>query len=113
VFVDQLERFSVVARKLYALPPFRRQVGSFDRFDVEVETSSRGVGANRGISRVGKWTGLFAAETGHIVLVATESLVLGSLEFETAKVGTDDGPHEIVYVCLAFSIGFRLYATLT
>jgi hypothetical protein len=69
---------------------------SFNRFDVEIEASSRGIGADGGIARVCERTGLFTAETRDVVLVATESLIFGSFEFETAKVGSNDGPHEIV-----------------
>lgn len=77
-------------------------MGSLNRFDVEVETSGRGIGSDGGVSRVGEWTGLFAAETRDIVLVATEGLVLGGLQFETAKVGANDGPYEVVCGFLAF-----------
>jgi hypothetical protein len=77
-------------------------MGALDGFDVEVETTGCGVRADSGIARVRKRARLFAAETGDVVLVATEGLVLGGLELEAAKVGSNDGPHEIVCVALAY-----------
>jgi hypothetical protein len=78
-------------------------MGSFDSFDVEIETAGRRVRANCGISGVGERAGLFATEAGDVMLVATESLVFGSLEFEAAKVGSNNGPHEIVCMRSAFT----------
>lgn len=96
MLVDELKRFGVVARQFDLLPPLGGKVGAFDGLDVEVERARGGVRANSGVSRVGKGTRLFTAETRDVVLVATECLVLGRLQLETTKIGPDDGPHEIV-----------------
>jgi hypothetical protein len=69
---------------------------AFNRFDVEIEASSRGIGADGGISGVCERAGLSTAETRDVVLIATENLIFSSLEFETAKVGSNNRPHEIV-----------------
>jgi hypothetical protein len=76
-------------------------VRALDRFDVQVEAASCGVGADSGISRVRKRAGLFTAETRDVVLVATEGLVLGRLEFEAAEIGANNGPNKVVFRILA------------
>jgi hypothetical protein len=59
-------------------------VRAFDSLDVEVEIAGRGVGADRGISAVGEWTGLPGTETCNIVLVSTECLIFRGFELEGA-----------------------------
>lgn len=55
-------------------------MGALNGFDAEVEDAGFGVGANCGVARVGKGTGLAIAETGDVVFIATEILFLGCSE---------------------------------
>lgn len=71
-------------------------MGALDGLDVEVESAGSGVGADRGIARVGERAGLLAAETRDVVLVTTEGLVFGGFELKGTEVGSNDGPNKIV-----------------
>jgi hypothetical protein len=69
---------------------------ALDGLDVQIKIAGLGVGAYRGIAGVCKRARLLAAETGDVVLIATESLVLGCLQLVAAKVGSNNGPHDFV-----------------
>ncbi len=95
--VDLGERGHVVLGQLDAFPEFGGGVLAFDGFEVEVEGAGCGVGADGGVAGVGEGAGLSVglwrcqsagldvirvrripvAETGHIVFVSAEILLLG------------------------------------
>lgn len=78
-FVDLGQRGRVVARQFDALPHFRREVGAFGGFDVEVQGVGGGGrgGPDGGVAGVGKRAGLPVAEAGDIVRGAAEGLGFG------------------------------------
>ena len=80
VFVDLIEGGGVVWSQLDALPPFVRLMRAFDGFHAEVEGACGGVGADRGVARVGERAGLAGAEAGDIVFISAERLVFGGSE---------------------------------
>jgi len=82
--VDLRQRFGVVVRQAYALPPFRGRVRALYRAREEVQAPCVRGGADRRVARVGERAGLAVAEARDVVFVAAECLVLGGFEFEGA-----------------------------
>ena len=90
--VNLLEGFGVVLRKLYALPEFAGGMCALDGLHVEVDCAGARVGTDGGIARVGQGAGLSIAETGDIVFVSTEILLLGGPESVSCEwVGIEGG----------------------
>jgi hypothetical protein len=74
--IDEFKGLGVVGRQPNALPPFVRHVRPFDGFHVKVQAAGCGVSSNGGVSRVGQGTATAIAESGNIVFVPAEVLVL-------------------------------------
>ena len=103
--INLLQRLRVIRAQSNLLPPLIRQMCSFDRLDIEVQSLIRRVCANGSVSRVGEGAGLAVTEARDIVFVAAEGLLGGFLVFAVAWQFELEGAELLVYYLPDYFVG--------